>query len=157
MGSCMENINYKEWTLCMIQDGDRVLMLNRNHDNFKGYIAPGGKLEFPESPVDGAIREVKEETGLDVKNLKFKGIYEYVNEKAKDRYIIYNYITKDFSGELIKDSKEGTLQWINIEELEHLPMQASIKRRMPYFFKEGTFEIHVVWEDGEKEVHIRET
>ena len=62
----MNNINYKVWTLCMIQDGDRVLMLNRNHDHFQGYIPPGGKLEFPESPVEGAIREVKEETGLGI-------------------------------------------------------------------------------------------
>lgn len=66
----MKDVNYKMWTLCMVQDEDRALMLNRTHDNFKGYIAPGGKLEFPESPIEGAIREVKEETGLIVKNLR---------------------------------------------------------------------------------------
>ncbi|WP_207383564.1 8-oxo-dGTP diphosphatase [Paenibacillus solani] len=153
----MNNINYKVWTLCMIQDGDRVLMLNRNHDHFQGYIPPGGKLEFPESPVEGAIREVKEETGLDVRNLRFKGIYEYVNEKARDRHIIYNYLTREFSGELITESEEGNPEWIHINELEFVPMQTSIRRRIPYFFKEGTFEIHVVWDEGEKEVHIRET
>ncbi|MGG3505673.1 8-oxo-dGTP diphosphatase [Paenibacillus lautus] len=153
----MKEVNYKMWTLCMVQDEDRVLMLNRTHDNFKGYIAPGGKLEFPESPIEGAIREVKEETGLIVKNLRFKGIYEYVNEEANDRHIILNYLTNDFSGELLSDFTEGIPEWVKISDLEHLPMQQSIRRRMPYFFKDGTFEIHVVWEDGEKEVHIRET
>ncbi|MGG4102461.1 8-oxo-dGTP diphosphatase [Paenibacillus lautus] len=153
----MKDVNYKMWTLCMVQDEDRVLMLNRTHDNFKGYIAPGGKLEFPESPIEGAIREVKEETGLIVKNLRFKGIYEYVNEEANDRHIILNYLTNDFSGELLSDFTEGIPEWVKISDLEHLPMQQSIRRRMPYFFKDGTFEIHVVWEDGEKEVHIRET
>ncbi|MGG4094236.1 8-oxo-dGTP diphosphatase [Paenibacillus lautus] len=153
----MKDVNYKMWTLCMVQDEDRVLMLNRTHDNFKGYIAPGGKLEFPESPIEGAIREVKEETGLIVKNLKFKGIYEYVNEEANDRHIILNYLTNDFSGELLSDFTEGIPEWVKISDLEHLPMQQSIRRRMPYFFQDGTFEIHVVWEDGEKEVHIRET
>lgn len=153
----MKAINYKIWTLCMIQDGNKVLMLNRKHDSFYGYIPPGGKLEFPESPIEGTIREVKEETGLDVKNLKFKGIYEYVNEKARDRYIIYNYITQDFSGEIITNSTEGRPEWINIDELDSMPMQQSIRRRLPYFFKDGTFEIHVVWDEGEKEVHIRET
>lgn len=153
----MKDVNYKMWTLCMVQDEDRVLMLNRTHDNFKGYIAPGGKLEFPESPIEGAIREVKEETGLIVKNLRFKGIYEYVNEKANDRHIILNYLTNDFSGELLSDFTEGIPEWVKISDLEHLPMQQSIRRRMPYFFQDGTFEIHVVWEDGEKEVHIRET
>ncbi|MFE0558902.1 8-oxo-dGTP diphosphatase [Paenibacillus sp. NPDC058910] len=153
----MKDVNYKMWTLCMVQDEDRVLMLNRTHDNFKGYIAPGGKLEFPESPIEGAIREVKEETGLIVKNLRFKGIYEYVNEEANDRHIILNYLTNDFSGELLSDFTEGIPEWVKISDLEHLPMQQSIRRRMPYFFQDGTFEIHVVWEDGEKEVHIRET
>lgn len=153
----MKDITYKFWTLCMVQDGDRVLMLNRNHDHFNGYIPPGGKLEFPESPIEGAIREVKEETGLDIKNLKFKGIYEYVNEKARDRYIIYNYITQDYSGDLLLHTAEGQPEWIHINELHSIPMQQSIRRRIPYFFKEGTFEIHVVWDEGEQEVLIRET
>ncbi|MDO6634424.1 NUDIX domain-containing protein, partial [Bacillus thuringiensis] len=53
-------INYKIWTVCMIQNKDKVLLLDRQHDNFKGFIPPGGKVEFPESIVDSAIREVKE-------------------------------------------------------------------------------------------------
>lgn len=80
-----EEINYKFWTVCMIQNQDKVLLLDRQHDHFNGFIPPGGKVEFPESFVECAIREVKEETGLDVKNLKYKGIYEYVNpEKMID-------------------------------------------------------------------------
>lgn len=35
----MKDVNYKMWTLCMVQDEDRVLMLNRTHDNFKGYLS----------------------------------------------------------------------------------------------------------------------
>lgn len=142
----MDNINYKFWTVCMIQDGDRVLLLDRQHDQFKGYIPPGGKVDFPESFVAAAIREVKEETGLEVENLKFKVLYEYVNPIANDRYMILNYITQDFSGELIEDGPEGKALWVDIDKLDKLPMQHSIRRRIPYFFKEGTFEIHVEWD-----------
>ncbi|MCE4051401.1 MULTISPECIES: 8-oxo-dGTP diphosphatase [Bacillaceae] len=143
-------VNVKIWTVCMIQKDEKVLLLNRQHDHFKGFIPPGGKVDFPESIVQSAIREVKEETGLEVSNLIYKGLYEYVNPVVNDRYMIFNYITRDFKGELLEDGPEGKANWVNIEEAYNLPMQPSIKRRFPLFFKDGTFEIHVVWNHKEK-------
>lgn len=75
-------VNHKILTMCMIQDGNRILLLNRPSEmGFPGYIAPGGKVDFPESIVDGAIREVKEETGLVVKDIAYKGLIEYCEIK----------------------------------------------------------------------------
>lgn len=76
-----------------------------------------------ESFVDGAIREVKEEAGLKVMNLVFKGVSEYVNPVAKKRYMMMNYWTKDFTGELLDDPAEGELHWVKIEDAKKLPMQ----------------------------------
>lgn len=155
-----QTINYKFWTVCMIQDNDKVLLLDRQHDHFKGFIPPGGKVDFPESFVESAIREVKEETGLEVSNLIFKGIYEYVNPEKNDRYIIFNYLTKEFKGDLLNESPEGIPIWVPIKEMDSLPIQKSIRRRIPLFFKEGTFEIQVTWDNeknDEGEVVIRET
>src|SRR6185437_11206668 len=126
-----EQVNYKLWTVCMIQDGENVLLLDRQHGNFKGFIPPGGKVDFPESIIESAIREVKEETGLDVRNLVFKGLNEYVNPVKKDRYMIFNYLTKDFSGELLTNSPEGRAVWVDIKEAYDLPMQQSVRRRFP--------------------------
>ncbi|NHN34660.1 8-oxo-dGTP diphosphatase [Paenibacillus agricola] len=153
-----EGINYKIWTVCMIQDGDKVLLLDRQHDNFKGYIPAGGKIDFPESIVEGTIREVWEETGIEVSNLVYKGLYEYVNPIKNDRYMIFNYITKDFKGDLLVSSPEGKPLWVNIKEAYSLPMQQSIRRRFPLFFEEGTFEIQVTWdEENNREGNVKIT
>ncbi len=160
-GNEMSNsVNFKIWTICMIQKEDKVLLLDRQHDNFKGFIPPGGKVEFPESIVDSAIREVKEETGLEVCNLIYKGLYEYVNPVAMDRYMIFNYITKDFKGELLEEPPEEKVVWVNIEEAYNLPMQESIRRRFPLFFEDGTFEVQVEWnheDNKEGKVTIKNT
>ncbi len=37
------------WVNICVKKGDKVLLLNRQHDDFKGWIQPGGKVEFPES------------------------------------------------------------------------------------------------------------
>ncbi len=95
-----------------------------------------------------------------MKNLVFKGLYEYVNPIANKRYMIFNYLTKDFSGELLDNPPEGKLVWVPIEDCLNLPMQQSIRRRFPLFFEEGTFEIQVIWDDEhdrEGEVRIRRT
>ena len=132
----------------MIRDGDRVLLIDRQHDDFKGFIPPGGKVEFPESFTKAAIREVKEETGLDVGNLQYKGIYEYVNPERMDRYIIFNYVTTEFSGKLLENPGEGIPTWIALSDIPGLPMQGSIRMRFPYLLREGTFEIHVTWDES---------
>ncbi|MGE7625400.1 hypothetical protein ACQKMD_21095, partial [Viridibacillus sp. NPDC096237] len=67
----------------------------------------------------------------------------HVNPVAKDRYMIFNYITKEFEGELLEDAPEGKAVWGDIEKAYKLPMQTSIRRRFPLFFKDGTFEIQL--------------
>jgi 8-oxo-dGTP diphosphatase len=138
---------HKFWTVVMIKRDDQVLLLNRQHDHFKGYIPPGGKVVFPESFIESAIRDVKEETGLDVSNLIFKGISEYVNPKANKRYIMLNYLTEDFTGDLLQNPLEGELVWVNIEEAKNLPMQDDIRNRFRLFFAPGTFEVQTVWDE----------
>ncbi|MBN3553715.1 8-oxo-dGTP diphosphatase [Fictibacillus nanhaiensis] len=134
--------------MCMVQNGEKVLLIKRPDIlGFPGFLAPGGKVDFPETLVDGACREVKEETGLHVSNLVFKGIDEYVNPQKNVRYMVFNYWTNTFEGELLLDPPEGELLWVPISYALDLPMQDWFKERFPLFFEEGTFEIQRVWDD----------
>ena len=57
--------NVELTVLCLIEDGDRILLQNRVDRDWQGYTLPGGHVEPGESFVDAVIREMKEETGLD--------------------------------------------------------------------------------------------
>ncbi|MHB1684540.1 MAG: NUDIX domain-containing protein [Bacilli bacterium] len=145
------------YTMCLVQDGDKVLLLNRPSElGFPGYIGPGGKVDFPESITEGAIREVWEETGLYVKNLVYKGLDEYVDATNNFRGMVFNYLTSCFEGELLENPPEGELAWVRIDDALNLPMQPWFKRRFPLFFEEGTFEIHKVW-DEENKIILKES
>jgi 8-oxo-dGTP diphosphatase len=151
------SVEHRLFTMCMIQNGDNVLLIKRPDERgFPGYLSPGGKIDFPESLVDGAIREVKEETGLDVSNLVFKGIDEYVNPKKNVRYMVFNYWTDTFQGTLLDDPPEGELVWVQISEALELPMQHWFKERFPLFFEPGTFEIQRVWDaDLDEQIELK--
>ena len=95
--------------LCMIKDGDKYLLQNRVKKDWQGYTFPGGHIEPGESIVQSAIREVKEETGLDVKHPKICGIKWWEVSKNK-RYVVLLFKTNEYCGSL-QSSDEGKVFW----------------------------------------------
>lgn len=102
--------------MCMIEDDNRnVLALDKVGKNYNGTTFPGGHIEKGEVFNYSVIREVKEETGLDIKNPVLRGIYHWYKNGIHN--ILFVYRTNDFSGEL-KSSDEGEVYWIAIEDLK---------------------------------------
>jgi 8-oxo-dGTP diphosphatase len=99
--------------MVMIEDpATGKLLVQKRVKNWKGYAFPGGHLEDGESVYDSAVREVREETGLIVRNLTPCGIVHWFNRNTGDRYIIFNYKTRDFEGELLSND-EGENIWMD--------------------------------------------
>ena len=103
--------------LCLIENGDKLLLQNRVKNDWRGYALPGGHVELGESFVDACIREVKEETNLDIKNPKLVGVKQFPGEAG--RYIVFLFKTTEFSGNLIS-SDEGKMEWKEYSELSNL-------------------------------------
>ncbi|HLO14563.1 MAG TPA: 8-oxo-dGTP diphosphatase [Anaerolineales bacterium] len=90
----------------------------------------GGKFEAGESPEECVIREVREESGLSIRNPKLCGLLMFLQFKGNDWYVFVFTATK-FTGELI-DSPEGKLEWIPDEQLTGLNLWESDHIFMPW-------------------------
>ncbi|MDU2132227.1 8-oxo-dGTP diphosphatase [Finegoldia magna] len=114
----MENI------LCnmiKINRGNEVLVLDKvKKYGWEGLTFPGGHVEKVESITESVIREAKEETNLDIENIKYVGMISWYDIDNNDRIIGFLYETDDFSGELVKENVEGTLEFIDYEELKNM-------------------------------------
>ena len=114
----MENI------LCnmiKINRGNDVLVLDKvKKYGWEGLTFPGGHVENMESITDSVIREAKEETNLDVENIRYIGMISWYDVDNNDRIVGFLYETDDFSGELVKENVEGTLEFIDYEELKNM-------------------------------------
>lgn len=64
--------------LCMVRDGDRVLVMDREKESRQGMTLPGGPVEVGESFTEAVIREVKEETGLRIASPQMCGMKDWV-------------------------------------------------------------------------------
>jgi len=117
--------------------------------SWKGWSFPGGHIEDGESVVDSAIREVREETGLSIRNLKSCGIIHWLNNKTFDRYLVFLFKTSDYSGELTAECEEGRNFWITIDELKITPSENQTSEYLPMFLEDKYNEAFGSWNDDE--------
>jgi len=132
-------------TLCLIHEGDRYLLQDRVKADWKGYTLPGGHVEPGESIVDSVIREMKEETGLTIRNPKLCGIKQFPIEGG--RYIVFLFRTEEFEGELIS-SEEGKMHWVDKEDLSKVNLVNDLRELLDVMIEDQLTEFRYVIEDG---------
>ncbi|MCR5457885.1 MAG: 8-oxo-dGTP diphosphatase [Clostridiales bacterium] len=133
--------------MTMIEDKTtgKVLVLNKTK-NWPGLTFPGGHVEPGEPFYESAVREVKEETGLEVKNLVSRGVVHWANKENGERYLEYLYSTLDFSGTLIKETEEGTTFWMTFEELKKSTnLSPNFDMYLPIFENDKYIELYLDW------------
>ena len=116
--------------VCFIRKGEKVLLLRRNEEPMKGrWTGVGGKIKFYEEPLESCIREVKEETGLDVEP-ELAGIITTINESTRSKWFLFVYVA-DSDKEELKRCHEGVLEWVDEKKLYGKDL-ALIKVSLPY-------------------------
>ena len=139
-------------TLCYIEKDGKYLMLHRTKKkkdiNKDKWIGIGGKFEEGESPEECIVREVKEETGLELKSYKLRCIVTYVSTSWETEYM-YVFTSKVFTGSSI-ECNEGDLQWIAKDEITKLNTWEGDKIFVEKLQKDNSFFTVKFEYDGEK-------
>ncbi|MBK1468599.1 8-oxo-dGTP diphosphatase [Parvimonas parva] len=140
--------------MCMIYDreNDKILVLDKvKKHGWEGLTFVGGHVEEGEVLYDSCVREVFEETGLTVKNLKLKGTVSWIDEIKDKRELGFLYYTEDFSGELIENNVEGTLSWFGIDEFRNANGKSySIDKILDLFLNDDYSELIVKWNKNDE-------
>lgn len=134
--------------MCMIYDDQgNVLVENRSKPEWPGVTFPGGYVEHGESFVASVIREVKEETGLDIQNPVLCGIKQWYTEEDV-RYIVLFFKTSQFSGTL-RASEEGPVYWVKREQLNTCGLASGMEEMIQIFESDTMTEFYFYTkEDG---------
>lgn len=104
---------------------DEVLIIKRGKAPFLGqWSIPGGGLEFGEKVTDAVIREVREETGLEVKLIGLLDVFDAISEPGQDQpeddfvthTVIIDYVGEWVSGEPVAGDDAAEAEFVSIDE-----------------------------------------
>jgi 8-oxo-dGTP diphosphatase len=99
-------------------DGERILLIKRGNDPFKGFWAlPGGFVEYGETTEHAAVREVKEETGLCCEINRLVGVYSAPDRDPRGHTVSIVYVMSVREGEMKAGDDAAGAEWHNLAEL----------------------------------------
>lgn len=148
-------MNCELTNMVMIENPENGMVLVQKRVKYwTGVTFPGGHIEKGESFTDSAVREVKEETGLDIKNPKLCGTVHWCNKDTDARYIVFLYKTTEFSGELVDKTEEGEVFWINKEDFDNFQLSPNFDTYLKIFLSDDNEAFGLYNKDGDDEMII---
>ncbi len=120
-------------SLCFVTHGDDVLLMKRaaNRRVFPNrYNGVGGHIERDEDPLSGARREILEETGLTVQDLRLRAVYN-VDAGESTGIMLFVFTCRSVSRSLPPEGPEGTLHWVPRSTLYDLDLVEDLPEILP--------------------------
>jgi 8-oxo-dGTP diphosphatase len=107
----------------IITDDEKVILIKRNFDPYKNHWAfPGGIVEYGETVENAAIREAKEETGLDVKIEKLIGVYSDPKRDPRGHFVSVCFLSRIVGGKLGIGEETKEVKAFSKEELKSIKL-----------------------------------
>jgi 8-oxo-dGTP diphosphatase len=122
--------------MVMVYDRQRdAVVVQDRRKYWTGYAFPGGHMEPGESFAAAAIREVYEETGLQLQSVQCCGLIHW--DQPEGKYLVYLYRSDAYSGQLIDQTDEGSVQWMPLQQLRNLQQNQPerLAKNFPMYLK----------------------
>jgi 8-oxo-dGTP diphosphatase len=141
-------------TLCFVTNGDDVLLMRRAaHKRVfpNRYNGVGGHIERHEDPLTSAKREILEETGLTVHDLRLSAVYNIDSGEATG-IVLLVFLAMSSSREVTPNS-EGTLHWIPKNEVLRYDLVEDLPMLLPRFLAmkdtDSPLFVHVSYDEND--------
>lgn len=136
------------FNMCMIHDleTNKIVIQDKQNSDWKGLTFPGGKIEHGESFIESTIREVHEETGLIVSNLKPCGTINWYNTENHERWLVFLYKTSEYTGILLDETREGKVYWCDRDEIASDQWAPNMETYLKLFNNENVNEAFATWD-----------
>ena len=144
--------NVELTVLCLIEDGNKLLLQHRRKKDWRGYTLPGGHVEPGESFVDAVTREMKEETGLAILHPRLVGVKQFPIEDG--RYVVLLFKATEFTGTL-SSSEEGEMVWVDYDRVKTLDTVADFEELLRVMNSPELTEFQYVIEGDNWLVHLK--
>lgn len=146
--------NVELTVLCLIHKDDQYLLQDRVKKDWRGFTLPGGHVEPGESIVEAVIREMKEETGLSIRNPRLCGVKQFPiknNGREDERYLVFLFEADRFEGKIVS-SEEGQMHWVKKGDLKQVNLVNDFEELLEVMLDENLSEFQYVIRDGKWKV-----
>lgn len=138
--------------MCLVYNKSSVLVQEKKGTRYEGgLVFPGGHIEEGESLRDSMIREIREETGLTIKNPQPCGFKDWIQEDGT-RYIVLLYKTDKYEGEL-KGSEEGHVFWLDRKDITNANLIWNMRELLEIFESDEYSEFFFDLKTGDNPNH----
>lgn len=122
----------------VLNDRGQLLLIRRT-DN-ENWALPGGAMDLGESISQAAVRETKEETGIDTEVIGLVGIYtnpghvlEYTSDGEVRQEFSVVFTARPVAGEPTPSDESSSVEWVDVENVANYPMHPSMRLRIEHF------------------------
>jgi 8-oxo-dGTP diphosphatase len=107
----------------VVTENSSILLIKRKNDPYRGFWAlPGGFVEYGETVENAAVRETKEETGVDVKLGDLVGVYSDPNRDPRGHTVTVCYLGIKTGGIVRPATDAEDARYFDLKEIETLDL-----------------------------------